>query len=84
MTKLRSTPYIGFDGVVNIFPDLSQETLDRRRALKPLLAQLRADGVTYRWGFPACLIATKNGRSFTLLVPYLLGPLGPPMEKNSI
>lgn len=70
MTKLWNTPNIDFDrAVINIFPDLSKETLDHRRALKPLLDQLRTDGITYRWGFPACLIATKNGCSFTLRFP---------------
>lgn len=70
MVKLRSTPNIDFDGaVINTFPDLSKKTLDRHRALKPLLDQLRTDGVTHRWGFPSCLIATKNGRSFTLRFP---------------
>lgn len=66
MIKLRGTPNIDFDGV---FPDLTKETLERRRALKPLLDQLRGDGATYRWGFPACLIATKDGRSSTLRFP---------------
>lgn len=70
MAKLRSTPNIDFDGaVINIFPDISKETLDRCRALKSLLDQLRGDGITYRWGFPTCLIATKNGRSFMLRFP---------------
>lgn len=70
MTKLRSTPNIDFDGaVLNIYPDISKETLDRRRALKPLLDHLRGDGITYKWGFPASLIATKNGRSCTLRFP---------------
>lgn len=70
MTKLQNTPNIDFDGsTLNIYPDISKETLDCRRALKPLLEQLRGDGITYRWGFPACLIATKNGGSFTLRFP---------------
>lgn len=70
MVKLQSTPNIDFDGaVINISPDLSKETLDRRRALKPLLDQLKMDGVTYKWGFPSCLITTKNGRSFMLQFP---------------
>lgn len=70
MMKMRGLPNVDFDGaVITIFPDLSKETLDRRRALKPLLDHLRSDGITYRWGFPACLIATKNGRSHTLRFP---------------
>lgn len=70
MINLQGTPNIDFDGTtLNIFPDLSKETLERRRALKPLLDQLRGIGATYRWGFPACLIATKDGRSSTLRFP---------------
>ena len=70
MIKLRNTPNIDFDGaILQIFPDISKETLDRRRAQKPLLERLRSDGTTYRWGFPASLIATKNGRSSTLRFP---------------
>lgn len=69
MSKLRNTPNIDFDGAtLNILPDIS-ETLDHPRALKPLLGQLKGDGATYRWGFPACLIATKNDRSSTLRFP---------------
>lgn len=45
MINLRSTPSIDFDGaVLNIYSDISKETLDQRRALKPLLNQLRGDG----------------------------------------
>lgn len=70
MMKMRGLPNIDFDGAtITIFPDISKDTLDRRRALKPLLDLLRTDGITYRWGFPACLIATKNGRSHTLRFP---------------
>lgn len=70
MIKLWDTPNIDFDGAtLNIFPDLSKETLERRRVLNLLLDQLRGDGATYKWGFPACLIASKNGHSSTLRFP---------------
>lgn len=45
----------------SFFQDLSQETLKRRRALKPLLAILCENQVQYNWGFPSCLIGRKNG-----------------------
>lgn len=54
---------------LQIFPDLSAETLARRRTLKPLLAHLKANDVQYSWGFPACLIGHKEGRSATLRFP---------------
>lgn len=61
---------IDFDGAdINIFPDLFKETLESRRALKPPLDQLRANGATYRWGFPSCFLATKNGSTSTLQFP---------------
>lgn len=42
MTKLQNIPNIDFDGaIINIFPDISKQTLDRRRALKPLVDQLQ-------------------------------------------
>lgn len=70
MIKLRNMQDIDFDGAkLHIFPDLSKATLDRRRVLKPLLERLQSEGITYRWGFPACLIATKSGRSSTLRFP---------------
>lgn len=41
MIKLRGVPNIDFEGAtLNIFPDLSKETLEHRRALRPLLDQL--------------------------------------------
>lgn len=52
-----------------IFTDLSQETLTRRRALKPLVNQLQAKNISYRWGFPACLVAKNQGVSATLQFP---------------
>lgn len=52
-----------------IFTDLSQETLARRRALKPLINQIQAKNISYRWGFPACLKAKSQGVSATLQFP---------------
>lgn len=54
---------------LQIFQDLSAETLNRRRTLKPLLATLITHEVQYSWGFPACLIGRKEGRSATLRFP---------------
>lgn len=54
---------------LQIYPDLATETQSRKRVLKPLLAQLKARDVQYSWGFPACLIGRKDGRSATLRFP---------------
>lgn len=52
-----------------IFADLSQETLNRKRQLKPLLEQLQNQDVRYNWGFPACPIGRKDGRMAKLKYP---------------
>lgn len=49
--------------------DLSQKTLSRRRALKPLINQLQAKNISYRWGLAACLVAKNQGISATLRFP---------------
>lgn len=54
---------------LQIFPDLAAETLTRRRILKPLLKHLKMYKIQYSWGFQACLIAQKKGRSTTLRFP---------------
>lgn len=67
---MRSAAPIEINGAkILIFTDLSQETLARRRALKPLITQLQGKNISYRWGFPACLIATNQGTSATLRFP---------------
>ena len=70
MRKARETPSLDFDGAtLSFFPDLAKETLDRRRALRPLTEKLREASITYRWGFPAALIATRNGKTAVLRFP---------------
>lgn len=44
-----------------LFQDLSKFTLDRRRALKPLVEQLRRNNLQYRWKFPFQLQVQKEG-----------------------
>lgn len=68
--KIRGRPPIKYEGVdLQIFTDLAPETLARRRLLKPLLEQMWAQNLKYNWGFPACLIGQKDGRSTTLRFP---------------
>ena len=54
---------------LQVFPDLSGETLSRRRTLKPLLDVLKSQNIQYTWGFPACLTGRKDGRAATLRFP---------------
>ena len=68
--KLRGQPPIVYEGTeLQIFSDLSLETLARRRVLKPLLKRMMDLNMKYTWGFPACLVGTKDGRSATLRFP---------------
>lgn len=64
MRKAREAASLEFDGVtLSFFPDLSRETLERRRALKPLTEKLRQASITYRWVFPSALIASRDGKT---------------------
>lgn len=64
MEGIRMSGGISGDGIkLQIFLDLSAETLARRRLLKPLTEQMHALDVTYQWGFQACLKGKKDGHS---------------------
>lgn len=54
---------------IKLFQDLSQITLQNRRALRPLLELLRARNIQYRWKFPFALSASARGRSAILRTP---------------
>lgn len=70
MKKARDAAPLDFDGAtLSFFPDLARETLDRRRALKPLTEKLRAASINYRWTFPAALIARRDGKTAVLRFP---------------
>lgn len=51
---------------LQIFPDLAAETLAKE---EPLNLYLNSLNIQYFWGFPACLIGCKEGRSATLRFP---------------
>lgn len=70
MRKAREKAPMDFDGAsLQFFPDLARETLERRRALRPLTELLRTSSINYRWGFPASLIAHKDGKMAILHFP---------------
>lgn len=61
---------IDFDGAhVQILPDISRATLQRRAMLKPALEAARSRGCTYRWGYPLAVIVRSDDSSFTLRSP---------------
>lgn len=60
-------PDILIDGVqINVFPDLSNITMRKRKELKFLMSQLQDLVIGYRWGYPFKLILTYN--SVTIVV----------------
>lgn len=48
---------------VQIFADISQSTIQKRRALKPLLSHLINRRIKFRWSFPFRLAFSYKGRS---------------------
>lgn len=70
MQKARRNDRIVFNGeTIMLFQDLSQITLKKRRALRPLLEELRNKGMRYTWRFTFALLVTHNGRQFALRSP---------------
>lgn len=70
MQKARESASLDFDGAtLSFFPDLAREILEHRRALRPLTEKLHAASINYRWGFPAALIANRDGKTAILRFP---------------
>lgn len=70
MRKARSAKRVVFENtLIQLFPDLSWITLQKRRLLQPLLILLQEKNITYRWGFPFSLTARHQGKSATLRFP---------------
>lgn len=50
-----------FNGArIQLFPDLSGNTLPRRDILNPLLEKIHDSGATCKWGYPLHLIIKKD------------------------
>lgn len=61
----RNTRNIKLDGIhLQIYPDVSQATLDRRRKMKEITSALTSARIRYRWGFPFKLIVPHNGTTY--------------------
>lgn len=86
--NLRGKPPIEYEEkAIQIFQDLSQETLRRRRTLQLLLKILQEQEIQYNWGFPACLIARRNRHiarlRFTEEIPDFCKKLEIPTPENT-
>ncbi|XP_077327569.1 uncharacterized protein LOC143962118 [Lithobates pipiens] len=62
VVTFRNTP-------VQLFPDLSWLTLQKRRILQPLLRTLQEAAIPYRWGFPISLTGKHQGKMASLRFP---------------
>ncbi|CAI9563639.1 unnamed protein product, partial [Staurois parvus] len=61
----RNTPTISFEGsVLQIFPDVSPATLEKRRKMKEVTTALFSARIHYKWGFPFKLIVPHNGSTY--------------------
>lgn len=52
-----------------LFADLSQLTISKRRAMKPHLLELQRHAIKYQWGFPFSLKFTHQGTRFACKTP---------------
>lgn len=67
MRTVRDMSVIEFEGnEIALFPDLTRPILRHHRMVCPLLENMRRLYVRYRWGFPFCLIATRDGKTTIL------------------
>lgn len=67
MHASRTTPNIAFEGNrLQIYPDISPATLDRRRRMKEVTNILQTARIRYRWGFPFKLTIPHNGTTYTV------------------
>ena len=60
--RKNKNPLPQYDSV-QLFADLSQYTMQRRRALLPVTKALRNHDIVYRWGYPAKLTVTRDNHS---------------------
>lgn len=67
MRAARNSPNISLEGKkLQIYPDISPATLDRRRRMKEVTNILQAARIKYRWGFPFKLTIPYNGSTYTV------------------
>lgn len=70
MNKARRHEQILFnEHTIALFKDLSHITLQNRRAMRPMIATLRDEGIPYRWRFPFTLNTTYLGKQHYLRMP---------------
>lgn len=76
---------VEFDGAtIQIMPDLSRATLQRRAMLKPVLELAQHAVITYHWGFPIAVTFWKQSQFFTLRSPAELPALFDVLEADPV
>lgn len=67
MRAARNSPNIELDGIrLQIYPDISPATLDRRHRMKEVTNILQTTRIKYRWGFPFKLSIMHSGSTYTV------------------
>ena len=69
---------------IQILPDLSRATLQRRAMLRLVLDKIKQAGGTYRWGYPIAVIIKRNTQTFHLQQPRELPEMFKFMEMEAI
>ncbi|XP_075042151.1 uncharacterized protein LOC142101645 [Mixophyes fleayi] len=70
MASARNAQSISYSGShLQLYQDLAQSTLKKRRDLINVTKVLRNHSIKYKWGFPFQLIVSKDGRSHSVRTP---------------
>lgn len=70
LTAAREKEALTFQGHnYQLFSDLSQLTISKRHAMKPLLMELQRHKITYQWGFPFSIRFSYQGSRHTCSSP---------------
>lgn len=65
LSSARDKKDLNFQGNnYQLFADLSQVTISKRRAMKPLLMELQRQSIIYQWGFPFSVRFAYNGTKY--------------------
>lgn len=65
LSSARDKKDLNFQGNnYQLFADLSQVTISKKRAMKPFLMKLQCQSIIYQWGFPFSVRFAHNGTKY--------------------
>uniref|UniRef100_A0A8C5WGA6 LINE-1 type transposase domain-containing protein 1 n=1 Tax=Leptobrachium leishanense TaxID=445787 RepID=A0A8C5WGA6_9ANUR len=67
LKKKRTKPILYDGSPLQLFQDISPDTLRRRRSWKPVADLLRSHNIAFAWGHPFKILAFRNKRTYVLL-----------------